>query len=173
MSRPLPIVGLALAFSIPTLSAPPRAQARPKIVRPTRARLEARCKIHVIHGLNVPGPFPRALRHLRSHLVAQPFKAFLSFKLLKVVPLRIREGKVAGKELVGPYRLEILLREQLLTARGKRRLRFTLSLHRRRSRFRAARRMLRSRLVLDRGGTLFLAGPRHQTGRLVIGVTCR
>ncbi len=131
------------------------------------------CKIHVINGLKVPGKFPASLSHMRRRLKAQPFKVFLSFKLLRISTLKLAQGRLARARLAGPYRLEGQLLSVLLGPGGKQRLRFELALYRRRTRFKAARRMLKTTLVLDRGGTFFFVGPPHKGGKLIIGITCR
>lgn len=133
----------------------------------------ASCKIHVINGLNVPGKFPASLRHLKRRLQAQPFKVFLSFKLLRVASMKLATGRIARAKLAGPYRLEGQLISTIIAARHKRRLRFELALYRRRTRYKAAKRMVKTTLVLDRGGTFFFVGPPYKGGKLVIGITCR
>jgi hypothetical protein len=148
-----------------------RAQARK--AKPTDRGLRASCKIHVINGLNVPGKFPASLRHLKRRLKAQPFKVFLSFKLLRVASMKLATGRIARAKLAGPYRLEGQLISKVLATRHKHRLRFELALYRRRTRYKAAKRMLKTTLVLDRGGTFFFVGPPHKGGKLVIGITCR
>ncbi len=161
-----PTLGLAA-----TLLVVPQAHAR-KAKSPPRG-LSASCKIHVINGLNVPGKFPASLRHLKRRLGAQPFKVFLSFKLLRVASMKLATGRIARAKLVGPYRLEGQLLSKVLAAPKKRRLRFELALYRRRTRYKAAKRMLKTTLVLDRGGTFFFVGPPHKGGKLVIGISCK
>ncbi len=148
-------------------------QARARSAKPAAQGLSASCKIHVINGLNVPGKFPPSLRHLKRRLQAQPFKVFLSFKLLRVASMKLATGRIARAKLAGPYRLEGQLISEVLAARHKRRLRFELALYRRRTRYKAAKRMLKTTLVLDRGGTFFFVGPPHKGGKLVIGISCR
>lgn len=170
-SLPIPrawVLGLSLTAGCLVL-APPASARAPKAT----PKLSASCKIHVINGLNTPGKFPASLRHLKRRLKAQPFKVFLSFKLLRVSSMKLATGRIARAKLAGPYRLEGQLISQLLAARHKRRLRFELALYRRRTRFKAAKRMLKTTLVLDRGGTFFFVGPPHKGGKLVIGITCK
>jgi hypothetical protein len=135
-------------------------------------RLTAACKVYVINGLGTRGPLPKELEHLRKELTAQPFRVFLSFQFLKLLPMTAVEGQSVAKVLDENYQIELLLKEQLLTSRNQRRLRFVLTLNRTSTRERAAKQILRSTLLLDRGSTLFLAGPPHQQGKLVIGLTC-
>ncbi|MFH2006890.1 MAG: hypothetical protein ABI333_09930 [bacterium] len=161
---------LTAAFTLGLGTAP--AYGRKSAAAKT-SQLTATCKVHVIQGQHAPGRFPKALQHLRRRLDAQPFKVFRSFALLKVTSLRLSTGQLSSKKLVGPYRLEGQLLSQLLSAKHRRRLRFELALYRRRTRFRAAKRLLKSTLVLDRGGTMFLAGPPHKGGKLILGLTCR
>jgi hypothetical protein len=169
-ARPLPRV-FCLSLLVVSLLATPQARAR---TAGHHARgLSATCKIHVINGLNVPGKFPASLRHLKRRLKAQPFKVFLSFKLLRVTSMKLATGRIARAKLAGPYRLEGQLISQIIVARRKRRLRFVLALYRRRTRLHAAKRMVKTTLVLDRGGTFFFVGPPHKGGKLVIGMTCK
>lgn len=148
-------------------------QARARKAKHASGGLSAGCRIHVINGLNVPGKFPASLRHLKRRLQAQPFKVFLSFKLLRVASMKLAAGRIARVKLAGPYRLEGQLISQVLASRHKRRLRFELALYRRRTRYKAAKRMLKTTLLLDRGGTFFFVGPPHQGGKLVIGISCK
>ena len=147
----------------PARTAPPRAASRPV----------ASCEVHIIHGLKQAGPFPKALSHLRSRLASRPFDAFRSFVLLGTRSLALVSGERRRATMVGPYVLEAELLSRVVSPRGPERLRFSLTLERLAQRQRPAKRVLRSVLVLDRGGTLFLAGPRHEHGTLVFGVTCR
>ena len=160
--------GLLLIF---VLCCPPGAQARGKVF--PADQLRARCTVTMIHGLKTPGGFPNKLKHLRSRLRAHPFNRFLSFAFLGQINMKLRTGRLSSEKLVGPYHLEGQLLSQVRTSRTKKRLRFTLSLHRRRTRYRAAKRMLKTTLVLDRGGTMFLAGPSYKGGKLVLGLTCK
>ena len=166
---------LGAALLLLALGGPRPAAARSGAARAKKrtAGLRASCTIHVINGLNVPGKFPKRLRHLKRKLSAQPFKVFLSFKLLRVAKMKLTTGSIARTRLAGPYRLEGQLLGQLLTSKRLRRLRFELALYRRRTRMRPAKRMLKSTLVLDRGGTFFFVGPPHKGGKLVIGITCK
>lgn len=163
------VLGTLLAAT--TLLIAPQAQARKK--SSAGSALKASCKIHVINGLNVPGKFPASLRHLKRRLGAQPFKVFLSFQLLRVASMNLASGRIARAKLAGPYRLEGQLISKVLASRHKRRLRFELALYRRRTRFKPAKRMLKTTLVLDRGGTFFFVGPPHRGGKLVIGIRCK
>jgi len=164
----------AVLFTLTLMTSPwllPQVLARS--AKHASTRLSAGCKIHVINGLNVPGRFPASLRHLKRRLQAQPFKVFVSFKLLRVASMKLASGRIARAKLAGPYRLEGQLISQVLASRHKRRLRFELALYRRRTRYKAAKRMLKTTLVLDRGGTFFFVGPPHKGGKLVIGITCQ
>jgi hypothetical protein len=97
---------------------------------------------------------------------------FLSFSFLKLIPLPVVEAQPVKRALDGPYHLELELKEQLLTGRNTRRLRFVLTLEQREARQTRSKQLLRTTLLVDRGGTLFLAGPPHAGGKLVIGLTC-
>jgi len=169
-TRPLKWVLCSLGVAAAMVSAP---QAHARKAKVASGGLSAGCKIHVINGLNVPGKFPASLRHLKRRLQAQPFKVFLSFKLLRVASMKLAAGRIARVKLVGPYRLEGQLISQVLASRHKRRLRFELALYRRRTRYKAAKRMLKTTLLLDRGGTFFFVGPPHKGGKLVIGISCK
>jgi hypothetical protein len=171
--RRRPPVWLLGGLLVALVALPSPARARTARSATTTSRLTASCKLHVINGLNVPGRFPASLRHLKRRLTAQPFKVFLSFKLLRVATMNLATGRVATAKLAGPYRLEGQLISQVVAGRYQRRLRFELALYRRRTRFRVAKRMLKTTLLLDRGGTFFFVGPPHQGGKLVIGITCR
>lgn len=160
-AQPLPIVQHA---AVGLRAAPARQR---------QARPVATCQVHVIRGLHTPGQFPKQIRHLRSSLDVRPFSRFLSFELLKTASLQLFSRQQSRVHTVGPYWLEAELLGQVVSSRRVERLRFILSLERRAEGRHAARNMLRSTLVLDRGGTLFLAGPRHGPGTLVFGVTCR
>jgi len=87
--------------------------------------------------------------------------------------MKLATGRIACAKLAGPYRLEGQLISTVLASRHKYRLRFELALYRRRTRYKAAKRMLKTTLVLDRGGTFFFGGGPHKGGKLVIGITCR
>jgi hypothetical protein len=137
------------------------------------AALQARCRVLIIHGLKTPAPFPRSLKHLRSRLTAKPFKVFRSFQLLRKKTLPLATGRLTRAPLVGPYRVEAQLLSRLHTRAHKSRLQMRLSLFRKRSRHRGAKRLLRTKLVIDQGGTLFLAGPRYKAGRLILALTCK
>lgn len=163
--------GAASAAPAPAKSAPPPGK-EPAAPRPRHPPV-ATCQVHVIHATNQPGPFPKALKHLRSQLESRPFTAFRSFALLGVRSLGLASGERRRAAMVGPYVLEAELLSRVVSAKGPERLRFSLALDRLADRQRPAKRVLSSVLVLDRGGTLFLAGPRHLQGTLVFGVTCR
>ncbi len=135
--------------------------------------LRAVCEVQIIEGRKQPGAFPRALRRLRSRLAGQPFKRFRSFRLLKKTTLSLATGRRTRRRLVGPYRFEGQLLARVVTARHRSRLQFRLSLYRQRVSMKPGKRLLRTTLELDRGGTLFLAGPRYRAGRLIFALTCR
>lgn len=137
------------------------------------ARPTATCEVLVIQGLDQAGPFPKALVPLRSRLASRPFSRFRSFQLLGNRSLALVPGERRRAPMVGTYVLEAELLSRVVSAKGPERLRFALTLERLLDRQRPAKRVLRSVLVLDRGGTLFLAGPRHERGTLVFGLTCR
>ena len=95
-ARPLPRV-FCLLLLVASLLATPQARAR---TAGHHARgLSATCKIHVINGLNIPGKFPASLRHLKRRLKAQPFKVFLSFKLLRVTSMKLATGRIVRTKL--------------------------------------------------------------------------
>jgi hypothetical protein len=193
------LVSLALtttAFGVPqALSAPRRAPSerpgaehkRPEGVRsgksshdgmrPPAHRPEtkpvAACEILIIQGLDQPGPLPKSLSPLRSQLESRPFTRFRSFRLLGRRSVALVSGERRRASLVGPYVLEAELLAQVTSPSGLDRLRFVLTLDKLNKQQRSPKRVLKSVLVLDRGGTLFLAGPRYERGTLVLGLSCR
>ena len=160
----LGVVAAALLHLMPADAAPAR-KASPAV--------EARCTVRIIHGLKKPGAFPADLKPLQSRLAGKPFQRFKSFKLLKTKVLPLATGRLTRKSLVGPYRFEGQLLARVIAAKGRKRLRFQLSLYRRRARMKAAKRLLHTKLVIDQGGTMFLAGPRYKCGRLIFALTCK
>lgn len=166
----------ALAPMSGPLSGPEAVGVRVAHAAPARraaAPLQARCKVLVIQGRKTPGAFPANLRHLRSRLAAKPFKVFRSFELLGTKTLPLATGRLTRAALVGPYRVEAQLLSRLRARRRKPRLQLQLSLFRKRTRLEGAKRLLRTKLVIDQGGTLFLAGPRYRAGRLILALTCK
>jgi hypothetical protein len=154
----------ALAFE--ARSAPPGA--RPRGSKPA---VQSKGTVKLILGSQKKSAFPKKLAAWRHQLTRPPFSVFKSFKVLKNLNFTLTAGRPVTALLVGPYVLSVKLINRITTRKGKTRYRFQLKLTAKRKR--RAKLLHSSRMLLDKGGTFFLAGPRFKSGTLILGIALR
>lgn len=133
------------------------------------ARDAVRCQLHVMLGVKAPGGIDPRLKQLRRQLLKSPFDDFKTIKLLTDRALRIQRKQLANVALPTGKLLKLTYKEKLLDAKNKVRLRMHLSITPPKTRD-----FLPGTLFsIADGGTLLVAGERHQGGTLIIGISCR
>lgn len=147
-------------------SAPPGSRPRG-----SKTAVQSKGTVKLILGSQKRAAFPKKLAAWRHQLTRPPFSAFKSFKVLKNLNFTLTAGRPVTALLAGPYVLSVKLINRITTRKGKVRYRFQLKLTAKRKR--RAKLLHSSRMLLDKGGTFFLAGPRYRSGTLILGITLR
>lgn len=146
--------------------------ARHVRVRPDPGlKARASVTIKIILGSQKPGFFPKELERLKRQLTRPPFSAFKSFKMLKTLSFQLVTPRPVTAVLTGPYVLTVSLIKTSRSRKGVIRYHFGLKLIARREK--RDRTLHSSKMILARDGTFFLAGPKHQSGTLILGITFR
>ncbi len=135
--------------------------------------IKAEAEITLILGSQKGGKtFPKALREWQKQLTAPPFSLFKSFRVLKQIKRPLSDRKSLSLVLVGPYLMDLGLLEGVDVKGKPMRYRFNLKLFSKKGS--KKKKLLHSgRMLLDKGGTFFVAGPRHEDGTLILGITLK
>lgn len=139
--------------------------------RPAEVRAQARI-ILIAGSQKAAGKLPKTLRAWRRKLKKPPFSAFKSFRVLKTIRQALSTKKALTAVLAGPYVLHIKLLGKQSRPGKRARYRFFLKLTAKR-RKRKVRVVHSGRMLLDKGGTFFIAGPRFHKETLILGITLR
>jgi len=118
------------------------------------------------------GGLPKELREWQKQLTAPPFSLFKSFRVVKQIKRPLSNKKDLSLVLVGPYLMDLGLLERVAVKGKPIRYRFDLKLFSKKGS--KKKKLLHSgRMLLDKGGTFFVAGPRHEDGTLILGITLK
>ena len=134
--------------------------------------LKARAEITLISGRQKgPKKLPKQLAAWRKKLTKPPFSVFKSFSVLKKIAKTLTKQKSLSVVLAGPYVLHLKLIQGVKGSRRRIRYRFHLKLLSKKGR--KSKLLHSGRMLLDKGGTFFIAGPRYKGGTLILGITLK
>lgn len=126
------------------------------------------CLVRSILGEDKPGGFDGQLSTLKKQLSKPPFSPYKSLRLLETHSLELGRGAREQLELPTGKLLKLRFREKLLV-REMVRLRMYLSIAPPKDKD-----LLPGTIfTIEEGGTLMVAGDRHQNGTLIVGITCQ
>ena len=129
---------------------------------------DAKCTIHEMLGYEKSGGIDRRLSHLKKQLTQAPFSAFKTFKLLAVKGIVAPQRQKAKTVLSTGKVLSLTFKEKLLEKKGDVRLRMHLSIAPPKSK----KYLPGTIFTIVNGGTLLVAGDKHEGGTVVVGITC-
>jgi hypothetical protein len=126
---------------------------------------DAKCTLWIVHGTPDAGGVDARLQKLKPYLEKPMFGEWKKFTLLEEKAMQLSDN-APGKFALPGGREGTLTLLNILDEGGKQRLRVRLTVEK------SDQKKIDTVFVVDEGGVVLQGGQKHESGKLILGVSC-